>query len=191
MRSINAIAKLPLRLLTRSKMTDKHTPLPITSLAKWATGLLSAVAPISLISPPATAQTQLPELSCPEQQKLLTQAAIGLDYSSESDYPLSYFRFSQIRSFPVASSFSYLIRSREPVVQINAEDFFRKATRIYSGMSQQQILTAKRFKVLEAAFKANYSQLSVYRVGTVEVYIYIAGINSCGLSGMQTVGIET
>lgn len=171
-------------------MIHKDTHFPITSLANWAVSLLGA-AVTAIISPPATAQTQIPELSCPEQQKLLTQAAIGLDYSSESDYPLSYFRFSQIRSLPAAPSFSYLIRSREPAVQINAEDFFQKATRIYPGMSQPQILTAKRFKVLEAAFKANYSQLTVYRVGTVEVYIYIAGVNSCGLSGMQTVGIET
>ncbi|PSB04938.1 nuclease A inhibitor family protein [Merismopedia glauca] len=164
---------------------------PVNFLANWASTLFSTVAVVTLIAPQATGQTQLLELSCPEQQKLLTQAAIGLEYPSESDYPLSYFRFSQIGSFPTASTFAYLVRSREPAIQINAEEFFQKATRIYPGMSQQQILTAKRFKVLEAALKANYTQLTIYRIGTVEVYIYIAGINSCGLTGLQTVEIET
>lgn len=134
----------------------------------------------------------LPELSCPEQQKLLTQAVDSLQLTSESDYPLSYFRFANIRALPSAQTFANLTRQfNQPAVQISFDEFFQKVTRIYPGMSQSQLLAARRFKVLEKTLRENYQQLTVYRVGTVEIYVYIAGINSCGLSGLQTVAIET
>jgi hypothetical protein len=137
-------------------------------------------------------EDRVPTLSCPEQQKLLTQAVDGLQYQSESDYPLSYFRFANLRVLPTPQIFASLTRQfNQPANQISFDEFFQKVSRIYPGMSQSQILTARRFKVLEGVLRANYQQLTVYRVGTVEVYVYITGINSCGLTGLQTVGIET
>ncbi|PSB00833.1 nuclease A inhibitor family protein [Merismopedia glauca] len=153
------------------------------------TVFISAGIAITIISPKALAQQTL---SCPEQQKLLTQAVEGLQYQSESDYPLSYFRFANVLKLPLPQTFANLTRQfNQPVTQITFDEFFQKVTRIYPGMSQSQFLTARRFKVLESTLRGNYQQLTVYRVGTVEVYIYIAGVNSCGLTGLQTVGIET
>lgn len=132
------------------------------------------------------------QLSCPEQQRLLLNATEGILYPSESDYPFSYFLFPQVSSLPSPQSFAALTGQRSQIVtQVNFDEFFRQRTRFYPGMSQQQILTARRFRVLEATLRSNYRQLTVYRVGQIQINVYIAGVNGCGLTGLQTVSIET
>ncbi|MBW4622381.1 MAG: nuclease A inhibitor family protein [Cyanosarcina radialis HA8281-LM2] len=108
------------------------------------------------------------KLSCPEQQRLLLNATEGMLYPSESDYPFSYFLFPQLSSLPSPQSFAALTgQSQQSVTQVNFDDFFRQKTRFYPGMSQQQILTARRFRVLEATLRSNYRHLTVYRVGQI------------------------
>ena len=54
-----------------------------------------------------------------------------------------------------------------------------------------QILAARRYRLLRSTFKSTYKQLTVYRVGEIQIQVYIAGVNNCGLTGLQTISIET
>lgn len=59
------------------------------------------------------------------------------------------------------------------------------------GMDQMQVLMARRYRLLRSTFKSTYKQLTVYRLGEIQIQVYIAGVNNCGLTGLQTISIET
>jgi Nuclease A inhibitor-like protein len=82
-------------------------------------------------------------------------------------------------------------QTRQPIEQVRFNDLFNRLTKIEPGMDEQQIKAAKRYRVLEKVFKATFTDLTVYRVGMIQVQVYITGVNTCGLSGLQTLSIET
>lgn len=129
---------------------------------------------------------------CDAQMKLLLKASEGLLYTSESDYPFTYFFFSNTSKLPTPKQFLQLInQTGQPIEQVKFDDLFNRLTKIESDMDEQQIKAAKRYRVLEKVFKATFSDLTIYRVGTIQVQVYITGVNACGLSGLQTISIET
>ena len=129
---------------------------------------------------------------CNAQMKLLLKASEGLLYTSESDYPFSYFSFSNTSKLPTPQQFLQLInQTGQPIEQVKFDDLFNRLTKIQPGMDEQQIKAAKRYRVIEKVFKATFTDLTVYRVGTIQIQIYITGVNACGISGLQTISIET
>lgn len=129
---------------------------------------------------------------CDAQTRLLLKASEGLLYPSESDYPFTYFSFPSVSKLPTPQGFLQLTGlSGQSVTQIDFERLFDRLARIDPGMDQMQIIAARRYRLLQKTFKSTYKQLTVYRVGEIQIQVYIAGINNCGLTGLQTVSIET
>lgn len=132
------------------------------------------------------------DAKCAAQMKLLLKASEGLLYTSESDYPFSYFSFSNTSRLPTPQQFLQLInQTGQPIEQVKFDDLFNRLTKIEPGMDEQQIKAAKRYRVLEKVFKATFTDLTIYRVGTIQIQVYITGVNACGLSGLKTISIET
>lgn len=131
-------------------------------------------------------------LNCPSQRRLLLQASNGLLYPSESDYPFEYFHNSQVFSLPSAQQFIRLIgQQRQPVTQVNFDDFLDKLIRNMRN-SGTESETIKRYQLLRKDFRNRFTNLTVYRVGKIQVQIYIVGVNStCGMAGLKTISIET
>lgn len=129
---------------------------------------------------------------CAAQMRLLLKASEGLLYTSESDYPFTYFSFSNVSKLPTPQRFLQLIRQAgQPIEQVSFNDLFNRLTRIEPGMDEQQIKAAKRYRILEKVFRATFKDLTIYRIGTIQIQVYITGVNACGVSGLQTVSIET
>ncbi len=129
---------------------------------------------------------------CNAQMKLLLKTSEGLLYTSESDYSFSYFSFSNTSKLPTPQQFLQLInQTGQPIEQVKFDDLFNRLTKIEPGMDEQQIKVAKRYRVLEKIFKATFTDLTIYRVGTIQVQVYMTGVNSCGLGGLKTISIET
>ncbi len=129
---------------------------------------------------------------CAAQMKLLLKASEGLLYTSESDYRFTYFSFSNTSKLPTPQQFLQLInQTGQPIKQVKFDDLFNRLTKIEPGMDEQQIKAAKRYRVLEKVFKSTFTNLTIYRVGTIQIQVYITGVNACGISGLQTISIET
>lgn len=169
---------------------------PRTFSKAFAPFLILLVAQANAFTPVAYSQQinsiNQSDARCDAQMKLLLKASEGLLYTSESDYPFSYFSFSNTSKLPTPQQFLQLIRQTgQPIEQVSFDNLFNRLTRIEPGMDEQQIKAAKRYRILEKVFRATFRDLTIYRVGTIQIQVYITGVNACGLSGLQTISIET
>ncbi len=72
------------------------------------------------------------------------------------------------------------------------DDFFAIATQEEDWHDGEERETAKRFQNLVSILKQNLSQLQVYRVGSVEIDVYIIGVtDGGGVAGLSTKLVET
>jgi hypothetical protein len=130
--------------------------------------------------------------TCQSQTRLLLKASEGLLYPSESDYPFQDFYNSQTYSLPSPQQFASLIEQQgQQVTQVNFDEFFNQLIRNQRS-SGTDAATLRRYQFLRQAFKTRFTSLSVYRVGQIQVQVYIIGVNSsCGMAGLKTISIET
>ncbi|RCJ39123.1 nuclease [Nostoc minutum NIES-26] len=125
-----------------------------------------------------------------EQLKL---ASNDLLFLSESEYPLSVFlweitppatleKVSQQTNHPIDT----------PVKIVGVDDFFKVATTPEDWHGEQEKASVKRFQVLVQSLKENLSQLQVYRLGEMEIDVYVVGETPTGnLAGISTQIVET
>jgi hypothetical protein len=73
------------------------------------------------------------------------------------------------------------------------DDFFAIiATQEEDWHDEEERETAKHFQNLVSILKQNLSQLQVYRVGSIEIDVYIVGVtDGGGLAGLSTKLVET
>jgi hypothetical protein len=73
------------------------------------------------------------------------------------------------------------------------DDFFAIiATQEDNWHDEEERETVKRFQNLVSILKQNLSQLQVFRVGSVEIDVYIVGVTGGGgLAGLSTKLVET
>jgi hypothetical protein len=129
--------------------------------------------------------------SCQSQQRQLLNASEGLLYPSESNYAFQYFSNSQAYSLTTAKQFSTLVQKPgKQVTQVEFDEFFNQLmTNLRSSGAEEN--TIKRYESLRQVLKSKFKTLTVYRVGQIQVQVYITGVNSCGLAGLKTISIET
>lgn len=179
----------PLSILRQKLVSPRTFNRAIAPFLILLAGQVSAFTPVAY-SQQVNLITQN-DARCAAQMKLLLKASEGLLYTSESDYPFSYFSFSNASKLPTPQRFLQLIhQTGQPIEQVRFDDLFNRLTRVEPGMDEQQIKAAKRYRVLEKVFKATFKDLTVYRVGTIQIQVYITGVNACGVGGLQTVSIE-
>jgi hypothetical protein len=72
------------------------------------------------------------------------------------------------------------------------EEIFARLTRVYEGGGEEQAARAGRFAALKGLMESNLRDLKVFKVGRINVDIYIVGIDEDGnLSGVKTQAVET
>jgi hypothetical protein len=123
----------------------------------------------------------------------ITGAADGLFYSSESDYPLQPFVWKTADTLsPVTVLKQAGLPPETPVAQVEVESFFAPMLRVREGASPEAQERARRFARLVALLRKSLSDLTVFKVGTVEKPVYIAGRLANGnVAGLRTTVVET
>lgn len=123
----------------------------------------------------------------------LRSAAHGLQYPSETDAPFVPFAWQTMRDFSIDK---LLIATRHdrntPVDGTEPEDFFAPLTRVEEWFDDSEREIAEQFQHLFDTLKDYLHELSVYRVGTVNMDIYIIGKTDDGYyAGVSTKAVET
>jgi hypothetical protein len=115
----------------------------------------------------------------------------GLLYMSETDAPLKYFELSEegARQWPpqAAAQFLELIgeEPETPVQEIPPEQFF-------DALSEGSKENEGQVGTLRKAVMTKLENVRCYRVGEIEVEIYLLGKDGSGkVCGMQTLSVET
>jgi hypothetical protein len=125
----------------------------------------------------------------------LLQAATGLLFRSESDYPFEPFTHENPGGGPleVPQLVGWLgLPPDTPVQQQDLASFFRNHTRELPGASAEQLELAHRFQRLQAALETTLRAPAAYCVGVTQVQAYLLGQDPAGnFAGLKTKLIQT
>ena len=123
----------------------------------------------------------------------LAEATTGLMMMSESDYPFATLRFDAKTA--ITPRFLHTLAREDesaPVVEQSVDDFFRAAVSEPDWKKDEELKTARRYQSLVRLLKENLSDLKVYRVGAVNISVFIIGRSgNQTLLGLSTRVIET
>jgi hypothetical protein len=122
-------------------------------------------------------------------QERLEELTAGLLFMSESDAPLDYYQLDEAaaRRWPPATPAQFLELIGEalatPIEEIVPEMFFEE---LIQGNEEDQVV------VLQTAITDELENLKCYRVGRIEIRIYLLGQNrSKQVIGLKTLSVET
>jgi hypothetical protein len=126
-------------------------------------------------------------------QQQLIEAARGLVVMSESDYPVEVVRWQNVSDLTPA----YLRAltgedASTPVEVVSAAEVFRAATSEPDWKGAEEVATARRFQNLLRLLGEQLRDVKAYRVGTVNVAVYVVGRSPDGnWLGVSTRVVET
>ena len=82
--------------------------------------------------------------------------------------------------------------AKTQIEEISLEDFFSRVTKIEDWFGDEEKETAQKFSDLQKLFKENLKEIKVFRVGQVEIDVYVVGVDADGnLTGVKTTVVET
>lgn len=129
-----------------------------------------------------------------ELQATLDDAGERLLFTSESDAPFTWFARDAQRAVPTNAAMLRLLGlpAATPVTQVTVDHLFRHAVAAEEGAGLADAHRAARFRQLVQTLKRELTGVTVFRVGEVQVRIFIVGRTRCGtLAGLETLAIET
>ena len=120
---------------------------------------------------------------------------------SESDYPLEVFRLEGTQTLTDDALRRQAGRDADdadaaaaaaPVTTQSVEDFFRVAAGEQEWKGAAELATARRYQALVNLLKTALDDVRVYRVGEINVAVYVVGRSAEGnLLGLSTRVVET
>jgi hypothetical protein len=118
----------------------------------------------------------------------LKQTTADLLWISESDYPFQIVVWSDkeinLMLFPD--------RANEKIEMISLDNFFAPALEVEDWYGLEELATVDRYKLLLETINANLTDLKVFRIGSIEIDLYIVGKTPSGdIIGLQTTIVET
>jgi hypothetical protein len=125
--------------------------------------------------------------------KELESATAGLTFMSESDYPFEVVRWDSVNEM-TTQYFRGLTGepADAPVESESVEEFFRSAAAEAEWKSAAELLNAKRYQELLRLLKDSLEDVRVYKVGRVNLPVYIVGRSTKGnWLGLSTRVVET
>jgi hypothetical protein len=127
-------------------------------------------------------------------RSVLEEMSDGLLYMSETDAPIGPVldgRAKEVSSQIVLERFADDTEDR-PVREIDFEIFFERLTSRRDWHGPDEIKNAERFSRLRNTLLENLTDIHVYRVGRVQVDIYVVGLDREGnIAGIKTRAVET
>lgn len=123
----------------------------------------------------------------------LKQASDGLLFMSESEYPFEVFLWEGVAPVTPQKVVQQTNHPQDtPIKIVGFDDFFQVATTVEDWHEEEEKATVKRFQTLVQTLKDNLRNLQVYRLGNIEVNIYVVGETPTGdLAGISTQVVET
>jgi hypothetical protein len=125
----------------------------------------------------------------------LKNTSEGLLYMSESDYPFEVFLWSNQakEDFTTDKLLQQIGCPRDtPVELVDIDDFFDNPTSEKDWHDEAEKETVRKYRHLVEVLKRNLTDIKVYRVGEIEIDVYIVGKTQSGdLALMTTKVIET
>ncbi len=124
----------------------------------------------------------------------LRQAVAGLLYRSESDAPFAVFSWPDcadpLSPVEVLAHTGHALGT--PVTQQSLEAFFAGLTREKDWYGEEERATARRYRDLRALLARRLPDATVFRVGRVQIEIYVVGHTADGACvGLHTTAVET
>ena len=120
----------------------------------------------------------------------LSTLSKDLLFISESEYPFETFTWKSVTLTPE----TILTRSHKPadtaIESITLEDFFAPVITDQDWFEDDDRATARRFRDLQAAI-ATLENVQVFRLGKIEIDVYIVGAIGADIVGLKTKVIET
>lgn len=84
------------------------------------------------------------------------------------------------------------IERTDPVEERVFDDFFKRLTEMQEWFGDEETATANRFSELKEMLSKNLKDVKVFKVGKIEVDVYIVGLDSENvLAGVWTKAVET
>jgi hypothetical protein len=125
----------------------------------------------------------------------LKENSKGLLFPSESDYPFEPFLWEG-KSGAKLPPENLLARKgyppNTPVKTLTLARFFQPATKEEAWHNAEERKTAQRFQGLVKTLKQYLKSITVFKVGTITVDVYIVGKTKTGdLAGLSTKVVET
>ena len=123
----------------------------------------------------------------------LKAATHGLLFTSESEYPFEVFLWEAIAPVTPEKVVQQTGHPQDtPVEVVEVENFFRVATTEEEWHTEEEKETVKRYQSLVKKLRIYLSDIKVYRLGHVEIDVYIVGQTPDGkLAGLSTHVVET
>ncbi|MEJ6485530.1 nuclease A inhibitor family protein [Nostoc punctiforme UO1] len=125
----------------------------------------------------------------------LKQASDGLLMMSESEYPFETFLWSNQAQEPITAQKLLQLTGHpqdSPIEEVELEYFFRNCAFEQEWHNELQKSNVKRFQTLVRYLKENLKSIKVYRIGTINIDVYIIGkALDEDLAGISTKVVET
>jgi predicted peptidase len=123
----------------------------------------------------------------------LQQAAADLTWMSESDYPFEGFCWEDGCGCDDRKLLQLAQEPEDaPLETVDLDSFFEVATQPQDWHGEAESETVQKYQTLVSLIKQHLSKPKVYRVGSMEVRIYVVGQTPNGnLVGLKTTAIET
>jgi hypothetical protein len=133
-------------------------------------------------------------ISTSELMCRIRDLTFGLTYISETDAALEAISVGEISANSVDAVLDQFgdDRTGRGIEEIDFDEFFDKLICKRDWYREREIERARRFASLKDALKENLAGLRVYRVGKVQIDIFIVGLDRNGvLMGVKTKAVET
>lgn len=128
-------------------------------------------------------------------KNILPELLMDLYYPSESDEPIEVFSLEESRDLPIiANDFKTLLKREEgsTIEPLDIEQFWNSVTEINDWYGEEQIAKTKQFEKLKNTLFEHLGNVQGFRVGEVEIDVYLFGSNSDGaIEGIKTMLVET
>ncbi len=123
----------------------------------------------------------------------IAKAADGLLFSSEADYPLEPFEWTDPAPFSPDTLYKLTkLPAATPVTQVEPKDFFAPMLYLPDDPTPEARERVKRYRSLLRALRRYLSDLAVYKLGSVEMPTFIVGRLADGrVAGLRTTVVET
>lgn len=123
---------------------------------------------------------------------LLKQATTDLLWSSESDYPFEIVTWDRGLAITSTALFSKLAEPNAAIETLSLTDLFAPVLTVEDWYEDAELAQVKRYTDLLHAIESNLAEVKVFRVGEIEIAIYIVGKTPTGdLVGLKTHAVET
>ncbi len=124
--------------------------------------------------------------------EILKQASADLLMPSESEYPFEVFRWSGQNELTDQKLLELTGHPTDSPVETVALDYlFRNVAQEKEWHDEVQKANVSRFLLLVSTLEKNLTDIKVYRVGTIDIDVYIVGKNEGELVGLSTKVVET